>query len=44
MDNHYPKGHHVHLDEAELRYEYRSDELLIDDFKELVLNHMGVAI
>jgi len=44
MDNHHPKGHHVHLDEAELPYEYRSDEQLIEDFKRLVLNHMGVAI
>jgi hypothetical protein len=44
MDNHHPKGPHVHLDEAELPYEYKSDERLIEDFKAFVLDHMGVAI
>ena len=44
MDNHHPKGHHVHIDELELPYEYRSDEKLVEDFKRFVLDHMGVAL
>jgi hypothetical protein len=44
MDNHHPKGHHVHFDETEAPYEYVSDEKLIEDFKRFVLNHLGVAI
>jgi hypothetical protein len=44
MDNHHPKGPHVHLDETEFPYEFESDEKLIDDFKAFVLDHMGVAI
>lgn len=44
MDNHHPKGPHVHLDETEIPYEYKSDEKLIEDFKTLVLDHIGVAI
>ena len=44
MDNHHPKRPHIHLDEVELPYEYKSDEKLIEDFKAIVLEHMGVAI
>jgi hypothetical protein len=44
MDNHHPKGPHVHLDEEELPYEYKNDEKLIEDFKALALSHMGVKI
>ncbi len=44
MDNHHPKGHHVHVDIQELPYEYEGDEKLIADFKKFVLEHMGVAI
>jgi hypothetical protein len=44
MDNHHPKGHHVHIDRRELPYDYVSDERLIDDFKRLILEHLGVAI
>jgi len=44
MDNHHPKGPHMHLDDAELPYEYKSDDKLIEDFKAIVLEHMGVAI
>jgi hypothetical protein len=44
MDNHHPKGHHIHLGDQELPYEYKNDETLIEDFKRLVLDHMGVAI
>ena len=44
MDDHHPKGPHLHLDDAELPYEYKSDDSLIDDFKKLVLEHLGVSI
>lgn len=44
MDNHYPKGPHVHLDNDEISYEYVSDAKLISDFKRFVLNHMGVKL
>ena len=44
MDNHHPKGHHIHLDDKEQTYEYRNDDKLIEDFKRFVLDHMGVAI
>ena len=37
MDNHHPKGHHIHLDDQELPYEFRDSDALIDDFKGLVL-------
>lgn len=44
MDNHHPKGPHVHLNNRELSYEYVDEGKLIKDFKTLVLEHMGVKI
>jgi hypothetical protein len=44
MDNHHPKGPHVHLDETESPYEYKNDEKLIEDFKAFALSHTGVEI
>jgi hypothetical protein len=44
MDNHRPKGPHVHLDDRELVYDYRGDDRLIEDFKRLVQEHLGVTI
>ncbi len=44
MDNHHPKGHHVHLDEVEFDYIFVSLEILIKDFKSFCLKHMGVSI
>ena len=44
MDNHHPKGPHVHLDERELPYEFSNEDKLIDDFKKLVLEHLEVKI
>jgi hypothetical protein len=44
MDNHHPKGPHLHLDEVETPYEYVSDEKLIEDFESLVLRHLGVKL
>lgn len=44
MDNHHPKGPHIHLGEKEMPYEYTDDETLLTDFKKYVLQHMGVKL
>lgn len=44
MDNHHPKGHHIHLDEQQQQYDFRDSDRLIDDFKALVLQHMEVKL
>lgn len=44
MDNHHPKGPHIHIDDKEFVYEYKSDEKLIEDFQNLVLRELGVKI
>lgn len=44
MDNHHPKGPHIHLDNLELTYEYTNENQLIEDFKLLVLEHMEVKL
>ena len=44
LDNHHPKGPHIHLDEIEISYAFTSEEKLIADFKKLVLERMGVKL
>ena len=44
MDNHHPKGPHVHLGEEEISYEYMDDQKLLADFKQFVLQHMGMKL
>lgn len=44
MDNHHPKGPHIHINELELDYEYVNDETLIEDFKKIVLKELGVKL
>jgi len=44
MDNHDPKGHHIHIDDREIAYRFVDEDKLIADFKELVLENMGVKI
>jgi hypothetical protein len=44
MDNHHPKGSHIHLDNQEIEYEFVDEMKLIQDFKDLVLMHMGVML
>jgi len=44
MDNHHPKGPHIHLDDQELKYEFIDDDRLIEDFVRLVLEHLEVKI
>ncbi|MEW6055039.1 MAG: DUF6516 family protein [Bdellovibrionota bacterium] len=44
MDNHHPKGPHIHIDSDELPYEFTGLDQLIDDFRRLIMEHMGVQI
>ncbi|MCB0342506.1 MAG: hypothetical protein H6626_03120 [Pseudobdellovibrionaceae bacterium] len=44
MDNHHPKGPHLHIDDREIDYDFVTDEKLFDDFEQLVLEHMGVKL
>jgi len=44
MDNHYPKGPHIHINDLELKYDFVDEEKLVQDFKILVLEHMGVKL
>ena len=44
MDNHHPKGHHIHLDDKEQRYEFHGTDGIVDDFKKLVLEHLEVKL
>ncbi len=44
LDNHHPKGPHIHIDNLELPYEFISEEKLIEDFKRLVFDHLEIKI
>mgnify|MGYP000869566202 CR=1 FL=1 len=44
MDNHHPKGHHIHLNERQIAYEFLSVAKLIEDFSQLVLEHLEVKL
>ena len=44
MDNHHPKGPHIHVDDEELPYEFESLDKLVADFRKLINEHMGVNI
>ncbi|NDE15724.1 hypothetical protein EBZ80_12420 [bacterium] len=44
MDNHHPKGPHVHVNDTEFTYDYVSDDQLIEDFKMLVLKELGLKL
>lgn len=44
MDNHHPKGPHIHIDDDELPYEFRGLDQLVTDFRQLIVEHMGVNI
>ncbi|MEW6056483.1 MAG: DUF6516 family protein [Bdellovibrionota bacterium] len=44
MDNHHPKGPHVHLDNIEVPYSFQDVPTLINDFKRLVLEHLEVKL
>lgn len=44
LDNHHPKGPHVHINDREFSYEYVDDEKLIEDFQMFVLQELGVKL
>jgi len=44
MDNHHPKGPHIHINDDELPYDFRNLEQLVTDFRRLVNEHLGVQI
>lgn len=44
MDNHHPKGPHIHVNGEEIPYQFIDEERLIKDFKALVLTNMEVKI
>ena len=44
MENHHPKGPHVHVNDREFAYDYSNDDKLIEDFEMLVLKELGVKL
>lgn len=44
LDNHHPKGPHIHIDKIELPYEFIDEETLIEDFKRMVFDHLEIKI
>lgn len=44
MDNHHPKGPHIHVNDNEYSYTYTNDNKLIKDFQNLVLQELGVNL
>ncbi len=44
LDNHHPKGPHVHINDREFLYGYVNDEQLIADFEMMVLKELGVKL
>lgn len=44
MDNHHPKGPHIHIDATEVPYEFASLDQLVIDFRRILTEHLGVQI
>lgn len=44
IDNHHPKGPHMHLDGKELPYTFIDVPKLMADFKRIVLEHLEVKL
>ena len=44
MDNHHPKKDHVHIDNLEYEYDFQGVDKLVEDFKALVLKHLGIKL
>ncbi len=44
LDNHHPKGPHVHINDREFNYDYVNDDRLISDFEVLVFKELGVKL
>ena len=44
LDNHHPKGPHIHTKDHEFSYEYVNDDQLVADFEMIVLKELGVKL
>ena len=44
MDNHHPKSPHIHIDDDEMPYDFKGLDKLVNDFRQLIVEHMGVQI
>ena len=44
MDNHAPKGHHVHFHNIKKKYDFESVDKLFQDFQKFVVTFMEVKI
>ena len=44
MDNHFPKGPHIHFGKVEKKYNFENIDRLFNDFKTLVSTFMEVEI
>ncbi len=44
MDNHHPKGPHVHVNDDEFVYNFVNEYRLMEDFKRLVKKELGVQL
>ena len=44
LDNHHPKGHHLHIDDREMPYDFKGIPALLGDFEKLVDSHLGVKL
>ena len=44
MDNHHLKGPHIHIDDTELPYDFIDLVRLVEDFRQLITETMGVQI
>jgi len=44
MDNHHPKGPHLHLDEREIDYNFKNIKSLLSDFKEYCRKHLEINL
>lgn len=44
LDNHHPKGPHLHLDGMETSYVFDGVPTLMSDFSRMTLEHLGVKL
>ncbi len=44
FDNHHPKGPHIHFNDQEFEYQFKNEEQLMEDFKLLVFERMGIRL
>lgn len=44
MDNHHPKGPHIHIGDKEMPYVFVNLDQLTKDFRRLITEYMGVQI